>query len=470
MIDLSSQRPVLSVFYSYSHTDSHLTQQLIKALEPLGSHASFEIRHWYDGLILAGSDWEREIRQQIRQANVVLLLLSPKFIDSHFCYDKELEWALQQHLENRALVVPVILKEVPWRDKKFSPLQAIPRRSRASDPVAIKDWRSRGQAWEALRDQLASAITQYVQPGLLIDSFQECGHMQDVSNEDLSRAAASASSLTAVFESPSDFWEFRAKLAEDDLIKVTGTFSDFAPLFPGHPTAKRQLHLEFRKALQSSKRLARKKMTSINACMSISAGQMVWRRRRSSSPTVACGLYESIVRNSIPLYVQSEYYEQKLRPLIVTKQQDTFEADVVGQVLRRDASGVARYMRKHGMDAFIPEAVIQDLSRDVIGLSIGSEGTGITYRAKPRYLDGDIWVAAEDRGREFLVTRFLNIASRKDRESETQSLRAELDQYRGLPRLIGQFDDIDELVGFGFSVATEGPAEEIFRFGLGARN
>ena len=63
---------------------------------------------WSDHEIYAGSDWAAQIDENLRGANIILLLLSANFIDSNYCFDVELRQAVERHLRREAVVIPVV--------------------------------------------------------------------------------------------------------------------------------------------------------------------------------------------------------------------------------------------------------------------------------------------------------------------------------------------------------------------------
>ncbi|MCP4341938.1 MAG: toll/interleukin-1 receptor domain-containing protein [Desulfobulbaceae bacterium] len=455
----------ITIFYSYAHADWRMQKNLHRALESLQKAESFRVLEWYDGLIRPGYEWEPSIIENLKRADIILLLLSPAFIDSQYCYEKELELALRRHSEGLARVIPVLLRDVAYRERKFSPFQAIPQGPRGAKPV--EKWRPRSEAWGTILLQLKQEIEDLIKGGPVTDARNFSRSMQSMSAEEIEHVISQKSMVLREFRSVMEFWDQREQLRSGDLVTISGTFSEFAPLLIGYPKAKRRLHREFRRAIERLSKLARKKMRTMNACMSISASQMVWRDRHATDGGVNCGLYESIIRNSIPVYVTREHYESELRNLEVIKGVDTFQADVTGRVTKRDMSRMKDYIVKYGMDAFIPKGVIDDLCKDSLGLLVDGNETLIDYKSEADYLDGDIWVAGETGGNEFFVTEFLDIGSPKDREEALQDLREELDGYPGSPRLLGQYDEISELAQYGFNVLEdEGPLKEIYKYGF----
>ena len=115
----------IQVFCSYSHRDRDLRNELAKYLQLL--HESLRIREWYDGEISAGQDWQREIKVHLKNSDVILLLVSIDFLHSSFVRKYEVPVALKRHRNGNALVIPVLLRPVPWKFSELSHLQALPK-------------------------------------------------------------------------------------------------------------------------------------------------------------------------------------------------------------------------------------------------------------------------------------------------------------------------------------------------------
>lgn len=84
------------------------------------------IRAWHDRRITAGQQLDQAISQHLENADVILLLLSPYFLASEYCYEKEAARALQRHSEGTAVVIPVILQPCDWLESPFRRLRATP--------------------------------------------------------------------------------------------------------------------------------------------------------------------------------------------------------------------------------------------------------------------------------------------------------------------------------------------------------
>ncbi len=113
------------IFIAYSRKDSELMEKLRIHLRPLERARMAKI--WYDGIIEAGSDWEKEIKTHLHSANVILLLISADFIDSDYCYDEEMTDALKKHEQNESKVIPIILRPCAWKYSPFAKLLVLPK-------------------------------------------------------------------------------------------------------------------------------------------------------------------------------------------------------------------------------------------------------------------------------------------------------------------------------------------------------
>ncbi|GGA91243.1 hypothetical protein GCM10011491_19060 [Brucella endophytica] len=113
-----------SVFFSYSHADEGLRDQLEKQLSMLKRQGVIET--WHDRRIGAGQEIGLAIDDHINTDDIILLLISADFIDSDYCYDIEMQRAMERHEKGEAIVVPVILRASDWHHAPFGKLKAVP--------------------------------------------------------------------------------------------------------------------------------------------------------------------------------------------------------------------------------------------------------------------------------------------------------------------------------------------------------
>ena len=122
---ITPQPAALCIFCSYAHEDEVLFQPLKKALAALIRQEAVII--WHYGDLLPGDQWERRIERELNTADIILLLISPNFITSDYCWTREMQWAIARHEIAEARVIPILLKPTPnWKTTPLGALQALP--------------------------------------------------------------------------------------------------------------------------------------------------------------------------------------------------------------------------------------------------------------------------------------------------------------------------------------------------------
>src|SRR5262245_11157906 len=147
----SSADKILEVFFSYSHLDEALCDELNAHLSTLRRQSV--IRNWTDRKITDGDDWRDEIEKHLDSADLILLLVSSDFLDSDFCYLIETSRALLRHESGDARVIPVIVRPVEWQGLPISKLQPLPK-----DSKPVTSWQNRDEAWLNVAKGIRKAI------------------------------------------------------------------------------------------------------------------------------------------------------------------------------------------------------------------------------------------------------------------------------------------------------------------------
>ena len=114
----------MEIFFSYSHQDEGLRNELEKHLSLLRRQGVIDI--WSDHRIGPGEELGGEIDRHLESADIILLLVSPDFLNSDYCYDIEMERAMDRHERGDARVIPIILRPCDWQSAPFGKLKAIP--------------------------------------------------------------------------------------------------------------------------------------------------------------------------------------------------------------------------------------------------------------------------------------------------------------------------------------------------------
>jgi TIR domain-containing protein len=144
----------ITIFYSYAPADERLRKQLETHLGLLRQQGI--IAQWHDRQIVPGTDWAHEIDTHLATAHVILLLISPDFLASDYCYGVELRRALERDAAGEARVIPILLRPVAdWGTAPFARLAVLPMNRK---PITM--WRHRDEAWAEVAVGIRRAIEQ----------------------------------------------------------------------------------------------------------------------------------------------------------------------------------------------------------------------------------------------------------------------------------------------------------------------
>lgn len=141
----------VQLFYVYSHKDEVLRNELETHLKLMQRQGLID--GWHDRKIEASEDWKEKIDENLERAGIILLLISPDFIASDYCYELEMKRALERHEQGTARVIPVIVRDVNWTKLPFSKLQALPK-----DGLPVTRWTNRDSAWRNFSEGLDQII------------------------------------------------------------------------------------------------------------------------------------------------------------------------------------------------------------------------------------------------------------------------------------------------------------------------
>ena len=136
----------IKIFLCYAREDEALLNKLKTHLRPLQRQNLIDV--WNDRNISAGTEWEKEISQHLNTAQIILLLVSPDFMNSDYCYGIEMKRALERHERDEALVIPIIVRPTYWKTTPLSQIQVLP-----TDGKPLTD-----RNWHTLDDALLNVI------------------------------------------------------------------------------------------------------------------------------------------------------------------------------------------------------------------------------------------------------------------------------------------------------------------------
>ncbi len=147
-----SMRRRQRVFYAYAPEDEALRNRLDVHLAVLTREGLIE--PWHDGRITPGTEWSAEVRRQLDEADVVLLLVTADFLAWSQGWEVEVCRSMERHDLGEACVVPVILRPCDWRNTPLAKLQEVPK-----DGTPVTRWPDPEDAWVDVAQRIRKLVT-----------------------------------------------------------------------------------------------------------------------------------------------------------------------------------------------------------------------------------------------------------------------------------------------------------------------
>ena len=137
----------MKAFISYSHHDEHYLERLKIHLTPMRREK--RITDWADKDIYAGSDLDSSISDELENSDLFIALISPDYLASNYCYEKEFDKAMAMQEAGRLTIVPVILQPCEWKITPFGKMKALPK-----DGKAVSEWTNENNAYLDISNEM----------------------------------------------------------------------------------------------------------------------------------------------------------------------------------------------------------------------------------------------------------------------------------------------------------------------------
>jgi TIR domain len=163
-----------SVFISYAHADENLKNRLLVHLAALRREGLIGI--WHDRMLKPGEHLDTAIEAELAAADLVILLISPDFINSNYCTEKEMQRAFVRAKGGQCKVAAVILKPCRWHNiptdggGRLGDFLAIP-----CDAKPVTQWSHRDAAWDSVVADIRDLITDGSAAGTVEQPQQAAG-------------------------------------------------------------------------------------------------------------------------------------------------------------------------------------------------------------------------------------------------------------------------------------------------------
>ncbi len=128
------------VFLSYTHRDEGLKDELLAHLAPLRRQGLITV--WHDRRLAPGDHLDGSITSELEDADIILMLISADFVNSEYCYSREMERALDRHKAGKARAISIICRSCHYRGLPLAEFVLLP-----TDAKAVTLWHDRDAAW-----------------------------------------------------------------------------------------------------------------------------------------------------------------------------------------------------------------------------------------------------------------------------------------------------------------------------------
>ena len=128
----------VSIFISYVTPDKRYRDLLLRYLEGLIAQGLLANLDAETEMIGPGQDWQAEINWSLERAQIILLLVSPAYLESSYV-ENEVSRAMERHRLGYSRVIPVILKPSVWKESSFATLEALPDRAKPVSEWSVPD-------------------------------------------------------------------------------------------------------------------------------------------------------------------------------------------------------------------------------------------------------------------------------------------------------------------------------------------
>jgi tetratricopeptide (TPR) repeat protein len=168
--DNRSMSTLLKAFVSYSKFDGesntdgiNYLEEFKQSLAPLSSKFNNLLETWDDTFLVAGDEWDDEIKNQLKSCDVIFLLISRHFLNTRYIIDVELANAIERHKRKECIIVPIVLKACGWADIPILKIfNGIPRKGhRVSAWEKNPDWTSREDAWQHVYEEVKKLVKEF---------------------------------------------------------------------------------------------------------------------------------------------------------------------------------------------------------------------------------------------------------------------------------------------------------------------
>ena len=152
---INKPRP-LKLFISYSHKDEGRLLSLQKHLVTLKSKNI--LSEWSDKELIAGDDLDKEILENLMDADLVAFLVSIEFLTSWYCWKVELAKTLERMENDNVRIIPIIVGACKWQDTILGKYKAATKNGKS-----IHKYDDENEGWVEVVESIETAANKFLE-------------------------------------------------------------------------------------------------------------------------------------------------------------------------------------------------------------------------------------------------------------------------------------------------------------------
>lgn len=139
------------LFIAYSEEDGEYLEELKQQLAILDRKG--ELVTWDDSCIFAGEDWSERTEAALKEADMILFLVSADFLANERIEAIEVATALRLKEIGKTAVVPIVIRPCLWKRLDFAKYSVLPPKGKP-----ISKWADRDEAWLSVVEGIAELL------------------------------------------------------------------------------------------------------------------------------------------------------------------------------------------------------------------------------------------------------------------------------------------------------------------------
>ncbi len=160
------QMKKVRIFISYAKNDrATLLPYFVKFKTMMSSithsKTKFPVHFWWDDSIQTGMEWQKEIHQNLDDADVIVFMVSDNFLKSDFIRDVEIPRALAKRESSGVMLMNVLIEDCAYQSSQISHIEWTPKKGGRLKPLV--EWSNKKECWDFLRNSLKTCIVNSIE-------------------------------------------------------------------------------------------------------------------------------------------------------------------------------------------------------------------------------------------------------------------------------------------------------------------